>query len=203
MTLRPCLDCGTPTTTERCDDCRPAHTKIKRQGKTRRDYKTSARHRGYDTAWDRLSRRARELQAWCTDCGATTDLQADHSEAAWKKRAQKRSLTLSDVEVVCGPCNRARGAQRPTQDPRGATPCLVKGDPVPPESIFASHIVGSLCAADGDVPGRRDCAPSGRVDQKAALVDIELREDVGASIGVNDGRIAENPSCICHGGIVS
>ena len=60
MTLRPCLDCGEPTALTR----RPEH-------------------RGYDAEWDRLSRRARRLQPWCSDCGSTEDLQADHLPSAW------------------------------------------------------------------------------------------------------------------------
>ena len=39
-------------------------------------------HRGYDRRWRVLSERARKLQPWCSDCGATEDLQADHSPEA-------------------------------------------------------------------------------------------------------------------------
>ena len=56
MTLSPCLDCGEPTTGPRC----PEHTV---------DPKASATDRGYDGAWTKLSRRARRLQPFCTDCG--------------------------------------------------------------------------------------------------------------------------------------
>jgi len=90
MTLRPCLDCGEPTALTR----RPEH-------------------RGYDAEWDRLSRRARRLQPWRSDCGSTEDLQADHLPSAWERRAQRKPLRLKDIEVVCGECNRARGSSRP------------------------------------------------------------------------------------------
>jgi len=90
MTLRPWLDCGEPTALSRCPE-----------------------HRGYDAEWDRLSRRARRLQPWRSDCGSTEDLQADHLPSAWERRAQRKPLRLKDIEVVCGECNRARGSSRP------------------------------------------------------------------------------------------
>ena len=110
MTLRPCLDCGTPADGPRCDE----HTV---------DTKASATDRGYDWAWAKLSRRARKLQPWCLDCGATEDLQADHSPEAWQRKESGKAIRLVDIDVVCGPCNRRRGAARgggmprPRQDP--------------------------------------------------------------------------------------
>lgn len=99
MTLRPCLTCGEPTTGPRC----PEHT---------HDTKPSARARGYNTSWDKLSKRARRLQPFCSDCGATHDLQADHTPEAWARKAAGKPLRLTDIDVVCGPCNRKRGAAR-------------------------------------------------------------------------------------------
>lgn len=87
---KPCLDCGTPTASTRCTACR-----------------------GYDSAWERLSQRARKLQPFCTDCGATENLQADHSPEAWARRAAGKAIRLKDIDVVCGPCNVARGQARP------------------------------------------------------------------------------------------
>jgi 5-methylcytosine-specific restriction protein A len=66
------------------------------------------RQRGYSSAWDRLSRRARRLQPFCTDCGTRGSLDnpltADHLR--WPARS------LRDVEVVCRRCNSARGPVR-------------------------------------------------------------------------------------------
>ncbi|GAA2184691.1 hypothetical protein GCM10009785_33620 [Brooklawnia cerclae] len=105
MTLKPCLTCGALTEGARCQ----LHT----------DTSRPSRARGYDTRWDKLSRRARQLQPWCTDCGRTDDLQLDHLPGAWERVAAHLPLRLgADVEVVCGPCNRARGAARGDQ-PRG------------------------------------------------------------------------------------
>ena len=90
MTAKPCLDCGQPTASTRCPE-----------------------HRGYDRRWRVLSERARKLQPWCSDCGATEDLEADHSPEAWARIAAGKMVRLRDVDVVCGPCNRARGQARP------------------------------------------------------------------------------------------
>ncbi|MBV5244185.1 hypothetical protein KUF57_11625 [Mycolicibacterium sp. PAM1] len=108
MTARPCLRCGdlTPTGTY-CTDCKPPD-------------KSSPRQRGYDSAWDRLAKRAKKLQPWCEDCGATEDLQCDHSPEAWQRHYAGKPIRLKDVSVCCGPCNRARGAARPT--PVGVNP---------------------------------------------------------------------------------
>lgn len=140
MTLTACLDCGEPCESTRCDYCRPAQERLHRQG--RPDRKSSPESRGYDSRWKKLSKRARELQPWCTDCGTTDDLQSDHSTEAWERKAAGLSLRLADVEVVCGPCNRARGAQRPNQTPQGACPQAPEGPPPGSEAIFPSHTVG-------------------------------------------------------------
>ncbi|UUO03631.1 hypothetical protein M4D79_12115 [Mycolicibacterium novocastrense] len=106
MTLRPCLDCGQPATGPRC----PEHTI---------DTKPTAHQRGYDIAWQRLSKRARRLQPFCTDCGSTEDLQCDHLPSAWARKAAGKSIRLQDVEVVCRACNLARGAARGNAVTRG------------------------------------------------------------------------------------
>ncbi len=106
MTLRPCITCGEPIDGARC----PEHAQPSSP-------KAPAAERGYDAAWARLSRRARRLQPWCSDCGATEDLQGDHSPQAWARKAAGRPIRLCDIDVVCGPCNRRRGAARPQQTP--------------------------------------------------------------------------------------
>ncbi len=98
MTLKPCAICGEPSEANRCD----AH---------RRPNKSPAKL-GYDWAWIQLSKRARRLQPFCTDCGRTDNLEADHTPEAWSRKAAGLTIRLEDIEVVCGPCNRARGAAR-------------------------------------------------------------------------------------------
>lgn len=101
MTVKPCIlpGCGEPTELSRC----PEHRKDTRD----------KRARGYDWHWDQLSRRARRLQPFCTDCGSTEDLQGDHTPEAWRRHYAGRPIRLRDIAVVCGPCNRARGPARP------------------------------------------------------------------------------------------
>jgi 5-methylcytosine-specific restriction protein A len=100
VTLKPCLICNEPCTGPRCPT-----------------------HRGYSNyAWTRLSKRARKLQPWCSDCGSTEDLQCDHSEAAWAAYAAGKPIKLSMIDVVCAACNRARGSSRPESAPRGEPP---------------------------------------------------------------------------------
>lgn len=107
MTRQPCLTCGEVTETTRCPDCQATRD---RRTEVRRG---TARDRGYTTSWDRLSRRARRLQPFCSDCGSIVDLQLDHLPGAWDRQAKGRGLRLGiDAEVVCGACNRSRGASR-------------------------------------------------------------------------------------------
>jgi len=101
VTLKPCVVCGEPSAKSRCPSHRP------------KDRKPSRQQRGYDAAWQELSRRARRLQPWCTDCGSTEDLQLDHLPSAWERKAAGKTIRLgTDTEVVCGSCNRGRGKAR-------------------------------------------------------------------------------------------
>jgi 5-methylcytosine-specific restriction enzyme A len=111
--VKPCLDCGEPSDNTRCPEHRLP------------DRKPSAASRGYDNRWTELSRRARKLQNFCTDCGAVEDLQLDHLPSAWERKAAGKTIRLQDTEVCCGECNRRRGAargrepKRPVHDPMG------------------------------------------------------------------------------------
>lgn len=110
MRLRtPCLTCGEPVKATRCDECT---RKVENMRIRRHSRKASPKSRGYDEKWKRLSQRAREAQPFCSDCGATDDLQADHSPEAWVRHEKGLPLRLQDIDVTCGPCNRKRGAAR-------------------------------------------------------------------------------------------
>lgn len=109
----PCLDCGEPTKATRCEECSKQSENMRIRKHSAKKQTTAGR--GYGGAWQRLSKRARELQKFCSDCGATTDLQGDHSPQAWKRYEKGLPLRLSDIDVVCGHCNRKRGAARGPQ----------------------------------------------------------------------------------------
>jgi 5-methylcytosine-specific restriction protein A len=121
VTLRPCLVCGELADGPRCE----VHTV---------DRKPPAAARGYDAAWSRLSKRARRLQPFCSDCGSTEDLQADHSPEAWERKAEGLAIRLVDVDVVCGPCNRRRGAARGPRT-RGEAPSSEVPYPLASQSL--------------------------------------------------------------------
>lgn len=125
MTMTACLDCGAPADGPRC----PEHTHHRP--------KPPPAERGYDAAWTKLSKRARKLQPWCTDCGSCDDLQADHLPSAWERKAAGKPVRIQDVEVCCGPCNRARGAARGNTT-RGDTPAPPHDDP-PFQADFRLH----------------------------------------------------------------
>lgn len=104
--MRPCLGCGNIGATSWCTECRPPERPSQRDRGT-------ARQRGYTTTWDALSKRARRLQPFCLDCGTTECLTTDHLPEAWERHAAGKAIRLQDVDVVCGPCNAARGSSRP------------------------------------------------------------------------------------------
>ena len=102
MTLpRPCLDCGVPAAESRCEACSVVAA---RQAPPKAQ--TTAQ-RGYGSAWQRLSARARALQPWCTDCGTRQGLTTDHV-VPLALGGKRTGLTLRDVAVVCVRCNVAR-----------------------------------------------------------------------------------------------
>lgn len=98
-----CLTCGELSEQPYCQDHRPAST----------PKALSAAQRGYDYRWQKLSKRARRIQPFCTDCGTTENLQCDHSPKAWERYYTGKNIRLIDVDVVCGDCNNARGQARP------------------------------------------------------------------------------------------
>lgn len=118
-----CADCGTPyekiKNESRCTDCSTVPTEHPRVSATRSLNKRMAdplkyapRKNGYTPAWDRLSKQARGLQPWCSDCGTPDDLTADHSTTAWHRYERGLPIRLQDIDVVCRTCNAERGPAR-------------------------------------------------------------------------------------------
>lgn len=109
--MYPCLNCGVMVDgASRCEKCRLFTRGLDRR--SRPDSRSSAA-RGYGWAWQQLSRRARAMQPFCSRCGSTTDLQADHTPRAWKRHAEGLPVRLKDIDVLCEPCNQAAGDARP------------------------------------------------------------------------------------------
>lgn len=154
--LKACSDCGELTDRARCAACRP------------RDPRPSGTQRGYDSAWQRLSKRARRLQPFCTDCGTTADLSVDHSPEAWRRHEAGLEIRLVDVEVVCVRCNSRRGAAR--------GPNTRRGDPLRPEvSPSGKANFQSLTRKDVNLA----VVPESSTDDVSAAVrEVESRDSV-------------------------
>lgn len=99
--LTACAVCGEPSDQANCEAHRPPDTR----GKNRR-------RSGYSAAWDRLSKRARREQPFCSVCLTTEDLTCDHSPEAWERKEQGLPIRLQDVDVLCRACNASKGAAR-------------------------------------------------------------------------------------------
>lgn len=105
--MKPCIVCGEPSSSSRCDE----HQREQRREELSR--RESASARGYDHAWNKLSKRARALQPWCSVCFTTEDLTADHLPSAWRRKAEGKAIRLRDVDVLCSEHNTLRGSSRP------------------------------------------------------------------------------------------
>src|SRR5258705_6159747 len=96
--MRPCLDCGEPTTGVRCPD----HT-------TRTDTRTNRSHVAYanDARWKAFSKRLRRMVPFCEGCGAVTGLSVDHLLPV----SDYPELTYAEenCQTLCLPCNGRRG----------------------------------------------------------------------------------------------
>lgn len=104
-----CPECGAvferQTSAAYCETCRPPDTRPRTAAKREAN-------KGYGARWNRLSKRARKLQPFCSDCGTMDDLTADHTEEAWKRGKAGKLIRLQDIDVVCRSCNSSRGPAR-------------------------------------------------------------------------------------------
>lgn len=110
--MKPCITCGVLSPAPSCPD----HTIV-----SERYPKGNTTKRGYGAAWQKLSKRARRLQPFCTWCRATDDLTLDHSEEAWEAFEAGKPITLSMVLVLCRSCNSQKGPARPNDTERTPT----------------------------------------------------------------------------------
>lgn len=110
-----CSECGAVYEREHarasCIICRPPRPRTANRIASE-ERRGTPKSQGYGAAWRRLSRRARRLQPFCSDCGRTDELTADHSPEAWERQQQGLPIRLEDIDVVCKGCNSERGPAR-------------------------------------------------------------------------------------------
>lgn len=185
MTLRPCLSCGTPAPGTRCEE----HTPQPWQHR-----EASARARGYDTAFDKLSRRARRLQPFCSDAQLSPcsgPLTTDHLPSAWERKAARKRLRLADVDVVCAGHNEARGSSRPGSaraETHGRGP--VQGSPGPTFQAQSQLQAGDSASDSLDLVGvvaRVDALPLRRAIDEPISLAVEDGEDAVVVVDVEGG----------------
>jgi 5-methylcytosine-specific restriction protein A len=90
----------------RCIPCGKEYEREKSRRRRARLGTTSAR--GYGGDYQRLRAIAIQRQPWCSQCGATQNLTADHIVA----RADGGANVLSNLRVLCLSCNSARSGAR-------------------------------------------------------------------------------------------
>lgn len=131
-----------------------------------------------------MSKRARRLQPWCSDCGSVEDLTTDHSVAAWERKDAGKAIRLEDVDVVCRSCNSRRGRARP----QGRGPLdEVKGPRAKPQSRLLTG--PRLAAPSPDEQGVRalDHSAVGEVDSDQPLLAF-VSGNVLEQFGTAEGR---------------
>jgi 5-methylcytosine-specific restriction enzyme A len=101
MVALPCLGCGKVTT--RGSRCGPCQATWDTQHERTRGTRTQ---RGYGNDWLRLSKQAIAHQPWCSQCGTSEDLTADHLVPL----AAGGTSTPENVQVLCRRCNSGKGA---------------------------------------------------------------------------------------------
>lgn len=92
----PCAQPGCPELVSiACPRCPKHEQEYQRERNRRRTH--------YKGQWRKTSQAARRAQPFCSRCGATADLTADHVQA--------RSLDAG-VDVLCRSCNTRKGGER-------------------------------------------------------------------------------------------
>lgn len=76
----PCLDCQQLCQSSRCDDCRRARERTQQRGRKRVRTGRVDRIGTANTQWRRLSRQARTMQNWCSDCHRSADQLQEHEQ---------------------------------------------------------------------------------------------------------------------------
>ena len=158
MIARPCISCGEPIATGTyCTECTPV------------DHRVRHAIRSNPSRWKKLSAKARKLQPWCSTCGTSGDLTADHIIPIVER--PDLAYVIENIDILCRPCNGRKAGAPPSDAERlaveqrlesarlrriraartladqGETPSDLR---VPPlvKAKFALHF-GSECKPDG------------------------------------------------------
>lgn len=117
-----CLSCGVADylTGSRCTECHRARERVQQRGRKRVRVGRTDRVGSTNTQWRKLSRTARQLQPWCSDCLRSAaqlaeheQLETDHLPSAWARSIEGKAVRLEDVDVTCSSCNVKRGPSGP------------------------------------------------------------------------------------------
>lgn len=93
---RPCVDCQVVTRSARCVRCQRLKDK----------QRPTPTQRGYNYAWQKLSREFRSAYPYCFKCGSTKDLTTDH---ILSKKSGGQSV-WSNLQTLCRSCNSIKGS---------------------------------------------------------------------------------------------
>ena len=115
-TWKTCSECGSPyeaddSGSSLCLECLPTQRRDSNRDRLDR-LNTTTTELGYGYRWQQLSKRARQQQDFCSDCGSPHDLTADHTTTAWRRYEAGLPIRLEDIDVVCRRCNTERGPAR-------------------------------------------------------------------------------------------
>ncbi|NKY35436.1 HNH endonuclease [Nocardia speluncae] len=101
--FKPCLVCGELSKESRCSEHRIVKT-------SNRVVKTDS------TRWKKLSAKLRKLQPWCTECGATNDLCADHIIPVSER--PELVYATENIQILCRRCNGRKSGSPPSEAQR-------------------------------------------------------------------------------------
>lgn len=93
---RPCVDCQALTRSARCVRCQRLKDR----------QRPTPTQRGYNYAWQKLSREFRSAYPYCFKCGSTKNLTTDHIVS---KKNGGQSI-WSNLQTLCRSCNSIKGA---------------------------------------------------------------------------------------------
>lgn len=146
MSLKPCLDCGTPTNGPRCTEHATAGP---------RDHIASFNN----GRWKTLSKRLRRLAPFCEECATTVNLTVDHVLPVSK--FPELTYAVENCRVLCNVCNGKRGNRFTATEAQAVLDRLQTAYRRRPTES-GRHRVNVALRARGDTPNGQPDRPRGR-----------------------------------------